>query len=115
MPHAALRPCNQPGCPALITKGSYCAQHSRQAEQARGSAAARGYDSKWRKKRAAYLRVHPLCVDPYGLHPHVVMAARVVDHMVPLEQGGKDDESNYQPLCDLCHNHKRATDDKRKG
>lgn len=32
-----------------------------------------------------------------------------IDHIVPLEQGGSNDESNLQPLCtDPCHKLKTA-------
>lgn len=26
-----------------------------------------------------------------------------IDHIVPREQGGSNDEANLQPLCDPCH------------
>jgi 5-methylcytosine-specific restriction endonuclease McrA len=26
-----------------------------------------------------------------------------IDHIVPLEQGGSNDDSNLQPLCSECH------------
>lgn len=32
-----------------------------------------------------------------------VAAATEVDHIVPLEQGGSNDEINLQPLCKECH------------
>lgn len=75
----------------------------------RSSAAARGYDRRWRKARARYLRTHPLCVhcDALGL----VTPATVVDHVVP-HQGQQDalfwDETNWQPLCKPCHDTKTA-------
>ena len=31
-----------------------------------------------------------------------------IDHRIPREQGGSNDESNLQPLCNECH--KRKTD-----
>lgn len=39
----ALKVCPTPGCPELVTSGR-CAQHRREAEQARGTKQARGYD-----------------------------------------------------------------------
>ncbi|NTS64168.1 HNH endonuclease [Sphingomonas sp. HHU CXW] len=35
-----------------------------------------------------------------------VTAATVVDHIVPLSEGGSDDRSNKQPLCTPCHDAK---------
>lgn len=29
-----------------------------------------------------------------------------IDHIKPLEQGGSNDKSNLQPLCNDCHNEK---------
>lgn len=33
-----------------------------------------------------------------------------VDHIIPLETGGKDDESNFQLLCKPCHKLKTKQD-----
>lgn len=53
----------------------------------------------WRRKRAAWLREHPLCAACLAKTPPLVTAAIEVDHVVPLWKGGADDESNYQSLC----------------
>jgi 5-methylcytosine-specific restriction endonuclease McrA len=34
-----------------------------------------------------------------------------VDHIVPKEQGGTDDEENLQGACHACHSWKTATQD----
>lgn len=52
---------------------------------------------------------HPYCANPFGVHVCPV-PARIVDHIVPLRAGGKDDESNYQSLCWSCHVRKTALD-----
>jgi 5-methylcytosine-specific restriction protein A len=66
------------------------------------------YQSKdWRVLRAAVLRESPLCVacKAYGR----LVAAGVVDHVVPLKDGGaRFDRANLQPLCVSCHNRKTA-------
>lgn len=52
-----MRVCAQPGCPTLIpadTRGGRCVAHQRQADRARGSAAARGYGTAHRRLRASY-------------------------------------------------------------
>jgi 5-methylcytosine-specific restriction protein A len=35
----------------------------------------------------------------------------VTDHIVPKTQGGTDDASNLQTLCERCHNVKTTTID----
>ncbi|MCZ2288563.1 MAG: HNH endonuclease [Anaerolineales bacterium] len=41
------------------------------------------------------------------------MVATMVDHIVPLRRGGRDDETNYQSLCVSCHNVKTSIDGSR--
>jgi 5-methylcytosine-specific restriction protein A len=57
--------------------------------------------------RAAFLREHPVCgacSERGGLIP-----ARVVDHLVPVKDGGaRYLTSNLQALCVSCHNRKTA-------
>ena len=119
MPTHSPRPCAMPGCPRLVGEGSRCAEHrlpARARESARASASARGYGSAWAVKRDAWIKAHPLCADPRGAHPpHSLVRAKIVDHIVPLRQGGKDDDSNYQSLCMTCHNYKTAHDGSRRG
>lgn len=56
--------------------------------------------------RAMFLAGHPVCCDPFGLHPERVVAATDVDHVVPRRQGGGDVAENLQALCHGCHSHK---------
>ena len=118
MPKRAPRPCAVHGCPNLVDEGSRCQQHQlsrrRERETRRPSAARRGYGSKWKEKRDAYIAVHPWCADPYGVHQGEPVKAKIVDHIVPRKQGGRDDESNYQALCVRCNNYKTAHDGSRK-
>lgn len=61
--------------------------------------------SRWRRVRAAFLSEHPLCQE-CSAHGRVV-AARVVDHIKPINEGGlMYDYTNLQGLCDKCHNRK---------
>jgi len=96
MPTKARRPCRTPGCAGLAVRGGYCERCARERERAfdrqRGSSAARGYGSRWRKLRLMYLRAHPLCAvcgEP----------ATDVDHIVPRGRGGTDAGDNLQSLC----------------
>ena len=69
----------------------------------RESAAKRGYDSRWQKARATFLRKHPLCAD-HQQRGHIVPAT-VVDHIIPHrgDQALFWDTGNWQSLCKLCH------------
>lgn len=66
----------------------------------------RGYTWKWQKARAAYLMENPIC-------GRCGKGASVVDHITPHR--GNDalfwDQSNWQSLCQKCHNIKTATED----
>ena len=69
----------------------------------RGSAASRGYGSRWQKARATYLTSHPLCVMCRKLGK--VTAASVVDHIKP-HRGDQSlfwNKENWQALCKPCH------------
>lgn len=117
MPVAAKRPCRHAGCNQLASGGSMCEVHRRhkqkQHDEKRGSAADRGYDSKWRQAREGYLRKHPLCVHCQEANPPRLTAATVVDHIIP-HRGDKVlfwDSTNWQPLCKRHHDIKTATED----
>lgn len=69
----------------------------------RGSAASRGYGSRWRKARLVYLAVHPLCVKCRGRDR--IEPATVVDHVRP-HKGDQVlfwDQNNWQSLCKPHH------------
>jgi 5-methylcytosine-specific restriction enzyme A len=114
MPLKPLHPCNHHGCRELVRE-RYCAKHKpdeRQYDQHRGTAAERGYDSKWRKAREAYLRKHPLCV--HCEREGIVKAAEVVDHIIPHKGDSLlfwDVANNWQPLCKQHHDKKTARED----
>jgi 5-methylcytosine-specific restriction protein A len=51
--------------------------------------------------RAALFTRDPLCAE-CRRHGRAVPATQR-DHVIPLEEGGPDDETNEQGLCDDCH------------
>ena len=56
--------------------------------------------SRWRRYRASYLKLNPLCAE-------CDHAATVVDHITPVRLGGEFWEpDNHQPLCAHHHNAK---------
>lgn len=61
----------------------------------------RPYDAAWRKQRLALLREQPLC--RICLSAGRTVPASVVDHIVPLNDGGTNTTANLQPLCKRCH------------
>jgi 5-methylcytosine-specific restriction protein A len=90
---------------------SYRPPGSRQRQQAaaaasdaaRGTAAQRGYGSRWQRARLSFLAEHPLCVDCKAAGK--VTAADTVDHRVP-HKGDTTlfwDVSNWEACCASCH------------
>lgn len=114
MPYAAKQMCRTPGCASIVASG-YCeACAARGAgRETRPSAAKRGYGARWQKTSRAYLKAHPLCADPYGVHGARVVPAAHVDHIIP-HRGDMNlfwDPNNWQPLCASDHSRKTATED----
>lgn len=111
----AKRPCARVGCAALVVSGYCDACKARGAgKDTRPSAAARGYDRRWRdEQRPLVLRDQPLCADPYGRHGERPEMATEVDHIVPHKgnPGLRNARSNLQGLCKVCHARKTVLED----
>lgn len=115
MPARAPSACRRPGCRGLVRNGvcSVCGSLKTAINAAhdatRGSNTERGYDNRWRRVRLLHLRNNPLC--RMCLLDGVVTAATMVDHIVPIADGGeKLDDDNLQSLCRDCHARKTADD-----
>jgi len=99
------QPCAEPRCFEGVARGR-CAAHARERDQARGTAAERGYDARWQARRAAYLAGHRWCVDCGA-------RATEVDH----ERAHRGDaalfwdEGNWRARCKGCHSRKTALQD----
>lgn len=112
-PRKARQVCSRPGCPNLTDAGR-CEECRRQADQQRGTAAQRGYDSTWQRTRAAYLRSHPRCecddcqALPYGQRPTAVD----VDHIDGLGPKGPrgHDPTNLRAMAHAHHSRRTARD-----
>jgi 5-methylcytosine-specific restriction protein A len=77
-------------------------------DRLRPSASARGYGSRWRRARRAFLARYPLCAACQD-HGRLVPAT-TVDHVVP-HRGDQDlfwDERNWAAMCKRCHDAKTA-------
>lgn len=119
MPPRLTRPCNHPGCPNLITEGSYCPEHQKELKrvQKREQRARPGYDdsfyssTNWKKLRRIVLARQPLCADPFGVHKARgrTEPTAEADHIVPTSKGGSlRSMDNLQGLCKSCHSRKTA-------
>lgn len=113
MPHAALRPCAHPSCPALVRSGR-CAKHAKVQDKARGTAQERGYDYLWSKYSQDFRQQYPICgmrIDGQLHREHSVCVqegrttpAECVDHIVSMRDGGsKWNPMNHQSLCHRCN------------
>lgn len=100
----ATRVCATAGCPRLVSGQPRCDEHTtriRQPDDQRPHSRARGYNERWRRTRAAYLRSHPWCE-----HEDFCEAGATdvhhLDGLGPLGPRGHD-AANLQALCHSHH------------
>ena len=109
MPLAPPKPCSQPGCGVLVHDGSSrCAKHPRPQWTKKPTATKRITGRKLQAMRADLFRRKPLCAE-CERNGRVTLATQR-DHIVPLAEGGLDDHTNEQGLCESCHDTKSATE-----
>ena len=114
MPTRPLRPCAQPGCPALVQAGR-CPVHGGTGLTPRGwatpsvTAPLRLRGRAWVGIRQEVLMQEPCCYlcDGGGTE------ADYVDHVVPLAEGGTDDRWNLRRICRDCHARKTGRESTR--
>ena len=108
MPNKAPSVCCVPGCPAVACAGGRCAAHRGWAQASsdthRRSASVRGYGRHWARLRLMHLAREPLC--RHCMARGRLTGAAEVDHILPLAQGGTNDDTNLQSLCKRCHSRK---------
>ena len=92
-----------PGCKvALIASPAVrCAACSQRHNQVRGSAAQRGYGSRWRAIRLHVIRRDPLCTICLAMGR--VTPSTEADHVIPKRLGGSDDVDNLRGTCKSCN------------
>lgn len=108
MSRRAKKVCSRPGCPNLVDAGTgRCDACAGGSERERGTAAERGYDSRWRATRAGFLEEYPFCAEA-----GCMSLAEDVDHIDgegPLGPRGHD-WSNLRGLCKAHHSRRTARD-----
>ena len=119
MPRKPKKPCRYPNCPEL-TENTYCEKHRQEMEKQynkykRDRGAQKFYQSKeWKAVRRVKLNNNPLCEECMRQGKYV--RATMVDHIVPIKQGGKAlDIQNLQSLCNSCHSKKSIEEGSRFG
>jgi 5-methylcytosine-specific restriction enzyme A len=103
----ALTVCNEPGCINLTERGR-CTDCKRQAELKRGRPADRGYDKRWRRIRAEFLRENPDCVDcgdPATVADHDPVSRR---DLMEAGVANPDDHAHLKARCASCHSSRTA-------
>jgi 5-methylcytosine-specific restriction enzyme A len=107
MPSRPPRPCAQPGCPKLSDSGR-CPEHARKPwTRARPRRMPGGNGWAWQRTRAriaerdGYRCVY--CGGPF----------EVIDHVIPISQGGSDADSNLRASCKACNERKRREEARR--
>jgi 5-methylcytosine-specific restriction protein A len=104
MPHAARHPCKGANCPELVERGkAYCPKcekkYGGEYDRQRGTAAARGYDYRWKKIRERKLDTDPMCEMKL---PGCTRVAYDVHH----RDGDSHNHAwnNLESGCRSCHN-----------
>ena len=113
MPREPLKPCNHPGCNALVRGGSRCEKHRK-----RDSAAPKpsGHNRRLGRRWKEHIRPCVLVRDNYtcqdcGRLVGIKKGDAHVDHIIPTSEGGSDELDNLRTLCQSCHNRKTSTQD----
>jgi 5-methylcytosine-specific restriction protein A len=103
-----LRPCNHPGCPALVVNG-FCEKHKKQEQRRydrqRGTANLRGYNYDWAKYSKWFISQPENIFCKLQL-PGCTNISECTDHIDP-PTGPDDprfwDTSNHQGACLHCN------------
>ena len=107
MPRKPLSPCSYPGCVRFAVRcSSLCEEHLKQERKRynkyeRDDDFNKRYGRSWRKVREHYVSAHPLCES--CLKDGRLVPVEEVHHIVPLSQGGTNDDENLMSLCRSCH------------
>jgi 5-methylcytosine-specific restriction protein A len=111
VPRSAPRPCSMRGCRVLVSDGGgRCAAHPKEI-WVKCTPTKRITGRRLQALRERLFKEHPLCV--VCLTSKRAVPATQRDHVIPLAEGGLDDETNEQALCDDCHEAKSKAEAQR--
>ncbi|MDH0049642.1 HNH endonuclease [Comamonas terrigena] len=113
VPSAAPRPCSHPGCGVLVSDGTgRCPKHPKKAWARNRPAPIKRLSGRaLQRLREDRKRENPLCVE--CKRRGEVRLWDVLDHVIPLEEGGTNDPGNLQGLCHDCHGAKTERERRR--
>ena len=95
----ARRPCAEPGCPTITDK-TYCHEHARAKDKARGRRQERGYDAAYeRAKREPEYLAATHCASCGA--PFTTDNPKTGGHSVAIRNGGRG--SRVLPQCRKCN------------
>lgn len=102
VPTAPLHPCPAKGCGVLVSKGR-CAKHGgpHKWDAPRANPVVRKRGHWLMDARRRLFERQPLC-EPCQQAGRLTVAT-IRDHKIPLAEGGTEDESNEQAICEPCH------------
>lgn len=110
------RACASPGCARTATRGPRCPACDARRPRAPRTGPSRSFRNTTEEQalRGRVLREEPTCawcgVDLSALPPRL----RVVDHIVPLSEGGPTSRENLRSACKRCHDRRTRTDQNRR-
>ncbi|MBC3811342.1 HNH endonuclease [Undibacterium aquatile] len=112
MPRSAPKKCSVVGCCKLVSDGAgRCDEHVKPAWVKRPDITKRITGRRLQRMREALFAREPLCAE--CKRNGKINPATQRDHIVPLCDGGRDDETNEQGLCDPCHELKSLAEAQR--
>ncbi|TXG78917.1 HNH endonuclease [Candidatus Dojkabacteria bacterium] len=112
MPVSSPRPCSFHACRNLVKDGSgRCGDHPKITWAKKATATKRITGRRLQAMRAKLFSKNPLCAE--CARNGLVSIATQRDHIIPLEEGGLDDETNEQGLCEACHEKKSKQESQR--
>ena len=99
---APLHVCSERGCPVLVERGkSRCPEHTQQPWAKSDDTPKRITGRRLQRMRRHLFARQPLCAECQRQGRRGVLAT-VRDHKTALAQGGVDDSTNEQALCQAC-------------